>query len=353
MNGKKITGGNALLFFCCICVVCIVCCIPKSGLCAGVEQAHIVRDRHTKVATLHIAAGSPWVLYACAGADDAAKGKEVLRADTAGQWEVPLEGNFRHYFILEQDGASTRLAAVRLPLSGGYNFRDMGGIRTADGKTVRWGKLLRSDSLAHLTDEDLAYLETVPVRTIVDFRTETEAAKSPDRNPGSVNTVLHYPVLPGSLDPNVDPEEEYSRPLGDEFMEHLNRSFVTDAHIVAVYKEFFRQIQQDENLPLLFHCSAGKDRTGYAAALILFSLGVDKDTVLQDYMHSAVYLEGKYDDLIARNPERKALFTVKPSYLKAAIEAMEKHSGSIEQYLAEELGVDAQKMRARFLEPDK
>ncbi|MDL2266940.1 tyrosine-protein phosphatase [Desulfovibrio sp. OttesenSCG-928-G15] len=348
-----------MLFFCMLCAVCFVCCIPKTGLCAGTEQARIERDRHTKVATLHITDDAPWALYRCAGSDlvgataDAVKGEEVLRGEKAGRWEVPYANNVRQYFILEQGGTSTRLAAVRLPLSGGYNFRDMGGIRTADGKTVRWGKLVRSDSLAHLTDDDIAYLGSIPLHTIVDFRTVSEAAKAPDRNLASVKHVLHYPVLPGSLDPNVDPEEEYSRALGDEFMEHLNRSMVTDEHIVAVYKEFFTQIQKEENLPLLFHCSAGKDRTGYAAALILFSLGVDKEIVLRDYMDSARYLEGKYDDLITRNPERKALFTVKQSYLEAAITAMEKKSGSVQRYLSEELGVDAKKMRALFLEPER
>lgn len=346
----KCLRGSLLLSVCFILVVMGVLCGQRPAFCATGEKSRVVKDRLDKRSWLHVEGAGPWSLYAGPSPDAVDFSRPVLTGEGPGEFSLPAAGTFRRYFCLEQGGVRTQLAAALLPLSGGYNFRDMGGISMPDGKITRWGLLFRADSLAHLTPEDQAYLASIPLLSVVDFRTESEAERSPDKLPASVKKVLHFPVLPGSLDPNVDPEEEYKGTIGDNFMEHLNRSMVTDEHIIAVYRDFFRAIQNAENLPLLFHCSAGKDRTGFAAALILFSLGADKETVMRDYMASATYLEGKYDDLVARHPERKCLFIVKPQYLGAAIATMEAKSGSVERYLQDVLGVDLAAMRRMFLQ---
>lgn len=234
-------------------------------------------------------------------------------------------------------------------MRGGYNFRDLGGFAAADGKQVALGKLFRADSLGQLTDDDLALLNAIPITTIVDFRTEAEKTRLPDKLPGSVKHLLHYPIQPGGIDPR-EPGVDFGNDGGYGFMLKVSRELVLDKDIAATYRDFFQHVQQRSRLPLLFHCSAGKDRTGIAAGLILLSLGVDKEQVLADYMASAVFLQGKYDDIMARHPDKHELFGVRPEFFFAAVQAMEEHSGSVEEYLTGTLGVDLRRMRSLFLQ---
>ena len=155
-------------------------------------------------------------------------------------------------------------------------------------------------------------------------------------------------MMPGNLQRLDGPME--GADAWDQFMRDMNRSLVLDEANIAVYRQFFKLLQNKENLPLMFHCSAGKDRTGLAAAYILLSLGVDIKTVMRNYMDSAVYLAGKYDDYIRKDPDKAPLFSVRPQYLQASLSAMEEKSGSIEKYLTDVLGVDLEKMRSLFLE---
>lgn len=308
----------------------------------------IHRDKDSKNVTITIKKKGAWSLYKGSGPRHIDYARSVLQGEEPGVYPVRADAGARVYFAVEQGGKRTILAERCLPMSGGYNFRDLGGIRTIDGKEVAWGRLFRSDGLSGLTPEDLAYLASIPVITVTDFRNSYEAEKSPDRLPPTVKHHLHYAITPGRLEAG-NPDAIFAKPAGDELMEEMNRILVRDKEIQRQYREFFRRVQDREYLPLLFHCSAGKDRTGLAAALILFSLGVDKETVMRDYMASEQYLAGKYDDLMARYPDHAVLFMVKPHFLDAAIRAMEEDYGSVDRYLVEVLEVDLTTMRALFL----
>ncbi len=213
---------------------------------------------------------------------------------------------------------------------------------------MAWGKFIRTDGLNTLTDADLAYLASVPVATLVDFRTDQEAWRSPDKIPDSVKTVVHLPIAPGHLSPDSGKQiEEYDSP--DEFMLDMYRDLALDKGITGAYRRFFARVQEKSGPPLLFHCSAGKDRTGIAAALILFTLGVEWEVILADYMASNVCLRDKYAAIIKGKPALQGLFTVKRIFLEEAFALIEAEHGSITGYLETALGVDIAAMRRRFL----
>lgn len=236
-----------------------------------------------------------------------------------------------------------------LPMEGCFNFRDMGGYRTLSGKRVKWGQVFRSDELQNLTEKDLEYLDRIGLCTVVDFRSEQEMESAPDRMPASVANRYELPIMPGNQS-SVNGLEDDIIENGERFMEGINYSFVTDPGIIARYRTFFAILQDGNRLPLVFHCTAGKDRTGMGAALFLASLGVDEETIYEDYMLSNKYIEKKYRAIIDSLPAMKALLEVRPQYLQTGLEQIKKDHGSIDNYLREVLNVDPERMKRLYLE---
>lgn len=236
-----------------------------------------------------------------------------------------------------------------ISMKGGYNFRDLGGYRTFDGKTVKWNTVLRSDDLATLTDDDLELLGNIPLISIVDFRGKGEIEKAPDRIPGSVREVYFHSINPGNMDPSEIKKLAESIPM-DQLMQQIYVLLVTDPEIIEQYKNFFALLQNPNNTPLLFHCSAGKDRTGMAAALFLLALGVEEETVIEDYLLSNQYIFQKYASIIADHPEYEAAFGVKKEFIEASLDLIKKEYGGVENYLRSVLDVDIEKLREIFCE---
>jgi len=259
-----------------------------------------------------------------------------------------IDTDKRYYFQLVTDESKTILSEQHLPMYGGYNFRDLGGIRTSDGKYVKWGKIFRSDDLHELTPGDLDYLSSIPLTSIVDFRSEKEMQIAPDKNPASVKKNYPFSITPGNLT-SAESVSGFSIAQMDSVMMNMNELLVSDSACITQYKDFFELLQNEDNIPLMFHCSAGKDRTGMGAALFLFALGVDEETILKDYLLSNVYLRGKYAKYIAEKPNLKPLFEVKPQFLMEGIDKMKNDYGTPQKYIEEVLGVDIQKMREMYL----
>lgn len=323
--------------------------IENAALLALSGQVRIKSEKNGKAPFFVFRGEGPWHLYVAADMSSFDFSKPVLSGEEAGAFPVPVKAGQHYFYAVQNGGHIVYFAEELLPVSGGYNFRDLGGIPTTDGRITAWGKLFRSDDLSDMTREDLAYLESIPLHTVVDFRTEEGAKRAPDVFPATVKRYVRLPLSPGNIDPR-DPEIAEQELVWEEYMQELNRDLVQNPENIKVYRHFMARVQEEERLPLLFHCAAGKDRTGLATAYILFALGVSKEEVLKNYMASAFYLQGKYDRQIASDPSRQALFTVKPEYLTAAIDAMEKKSGSVEKYLTRVLGVDLKKMRSLFLQ---
>ncbi|MDL2283584.1 tyrosine-protein phosphatase [Oxalobacter sp. OttesenSCG-928-P03] len=314
------------------------------------DIAFITRNKKTKEAVLHVEKDVPWKIHAGKSTGKTADLPLILSGDKAGTYPLPVDRARHACFTFLTAEETLVLAENHLPMTGGYNIRDLGGYRGADGKRVAWGKFFRADDLAHLTDEDVAYLASIPITTVFDFRTQREVDFAPDRLPSTVKNIVHRPLAPG----NVAPSEIQDGKFGayDDtatFMHVVYRELVASESINAVYREFFAHIANENELPILFHCTAGKDRTGIAAAFLLFALGVDKETILQDYIDSNRYLSGKYTRLTQDNPQLAVLYSVTPGYLLTAIETMEQTCQTVENYLSHVLEVDLAALRAKYL----
>lgn len=265
------------------------------------------------------------------------------------------------------DGTRRSLAERRLPLEGMDNFRDLGGHRTSDGRTTRWGRVYRSGQLSELTDGDVAYLSDLGVNLVCDFRSPQERERQPDRLPSDdPPDVLHAEIDT----PEVNPVELQSRILtGDlddidlgEFLVAGNRAFATE--FADRYRRMFDLLLEEGNLPAVVHCTAGKDRAGLASALILLAVGVPEETVMEDFLLTNELTREKIQrglafvwvvSLFRSNPvEVEKLMGVEARYLQAALDAMRDKDGSIDAYLRNTLGLTEERranLRRLLLEP--
>jgi len=257
----------------------------------------------------------------------------------------------------------------QVKLEGQANFRDLGGYSTTDGRRVKWGLIYRAGQLNKLSDADLSKLKELKIRTVVDLRGPAEAeSRGKDRLPDGARSVS-YPIDVNSL-PKEGKEE--SAPTGSagrtDFMLQTTRSIMINR--TDVYASLIRDLAEPKNRPLVFHCTAGKDRTGVGAAIVLSLLGVPWETVRDDYLLSNYYrrdenekeLKSVREDIAKKQgipPEQvdmtvfEAMFLVKPEYLDAAHDEVIRRYGSMESYLRKGLGISDEmisKLRSELLE---
>lgn len=322
-------------------------------------NVELVREADTKKAVLNVTSDKAWELFAGTTAEDIDLNAPLMNGAGKGSFDVNLDVTQRSVLMFKNTDGQALLSEKVLPVNG-YNFRDLGGIKTTDGKYVRWGKLFRTDEMYKLTPDDLKYLESTGLKTVVDFRTDTEKEggfggimpESYDVLPSSVKEAKNLPINAG----NIFSDEILGQIKGgatlDDMAQVMINSYVemvTVDEYVAQYKEFFRLLQDESSLPLSFHCSAGKDRTGVATMLILTALGVDKTTIMADYMLSAKLVEPKYEKYVKMIGVIAPLVTVDEQYLNAAYDKIEEKYGSVTTFLTDALGVDIQKMKDMYL----
>jgi protein-tyrosine phosphatase len=258
---------------------------------------------------------------------------------------------------------TSREAARRLPLEGAHNFRDVGGYATSEGRQVRWGVLYRSDKLSELTDDDVAYLSRLSLQRVIDFRSDGERQRDPDRLPDAVDTTL-LPIEGEGLDPS-----QIEALIREGDAEATAQILVTgnDAFVRSFspqYRAFLLALAEPDNLPLLFHCTGGKDRAGFGAALALMAVGVPRDVVMSDYLLTQEYTADvtaqrirniRLMTLWSMDTEAiAALSSARPEYLQAAFDAIDDQYGSTEAYIRDGLGIDATtlaRIRTNLLEP--
>lgn len=300
------------------------------------KPLYIYRENPKSAACLAVSCPEPWKLYAGPSVESINYQQVVLQGTGAGVFTLPAKAHARQYFYFESAHFKTIMAEEKLPMQGGYNFRDMGGMRAIGGGKVVWGQLFRTDDLVGLTGTDLDYLASIPTVSVIDFRTPEEVVLAPDKLPVTTQHYYNYHIIPGKLS-GMGGVQSAAR-----LMREIYRQLVSDDKIMATYRKFFERIQEPDKLPLIFHCSAGKDRTGLAAALFYFALNVHYDDIMENYMLSAVYIEGKY-------PPDNDRFTVKPCYLEAAVDEVKKNYGSMEKYLVKALGLNLSQFKEKFL----
>jgi protein-tyrosine phosphatase len=240
-----------------------------------------------------------------------------------------------------------------VPLQGASNFRDLGGYPGHDGRRIRWRRLFRSAHLGALTAADQATLASMQLAHVVDFRGTAERAAAPNRLPGvAEHSLAIEPTVVQHMDALVAAGRTLNGALVSELMCDLYRGLVR--HQADRFAELFERLLSAE-APLVFHCTAGKDRTGIAAALVLFALGVPRDVVRSDYLLTNQLFQ---HPPLPRNdtpPEALAvLWRVQDGFLDAALQVIDDEHGGVDRYLRGRLGLsDAalDALAARYLEP--
>jgi protein-tyrosine phosphatase len=227
-------------------------------------------------------------------------------------------------------------------LAGVSNLRDLGGYRTADGRVVRRGLVFRSAALAMLTEADMRVVAALGLRTICDFR-------GLEAGPRIVPLPIEPTVGAGLRDILATKEA-----TGEALQAVLERAYVAYAlSSVHQYRSLLEMVAHG-GTPLLFHCSAGKDRTGFGAALLLTALGVPWDTVLADFeATNRLWRRDTVQSSDLPPSVRETLLRAEPTFLAASFDGARRQYGSIDAYLAEALGLDTagrERLQAVMLE---
>ena len=235
-----------------------------------------------------------------------------------------------------------------LNLAGATNFRDLGGYRGQDGQTLRWRRLFRSDHLAELTADDLAVLSRLGVKRAFDFRGLGESAAASYAIPGLTQHALPIePTVVQNLRDLIDAGRQLTAPDAVGLMQQTYRAFVHDN--AARFKELFGHLLEDDT-PLVFHCTAGKDRTGFAAALLLLALGVPRPVVMEDYLlTNDLYRKPRVPSTDLPLEVLEVVWRVQEEFLDAALHAVEADYGGVDRYLSQALGL-RERERARLAE---
>ena len=233
-------------------------------------------------------------------------------------------------------------------LDGTHNTRELGGYKTTDGKKVKWGVLYRSDKLSDLSTDDQEYLSSLGIKNVIDFRSSNEKSEDPDLIPDG----MRYIQLPIEADGAIRPKVEAmmrGQDQGDlgELLVEANAEFVSKYK--GVYKDFLETLANEQK-PSLFHCTAGKDRAGFAAAITLLAVGVPMETVISDYMKTNEYTKEFVDDYLkkiklyslnqADVDQLRPIMGVEKRFIVAAMDRIIKDYGSIENFIAEGLEID-------------
>lgn len=252
------------------------------------------------------------------------------------------------------------------------NLRDLGGIALAGNSAVRPGLLLRSGQLDRLDPELDPAVAALGIHTVVDLRTEHERHERPDQVPAGARLIVADVMaagvtggdsVPARLDSVLGNPAVADEHLGNGKAEKLlcdaYRAFVTSESACGAYRLLLSALAEPDCGPLLFHCTAGKDRTGWAATVILLLLGADEATVQEEYLSVNPAVRAAFAPLIDRfteaggDPEiSDAILGVRPAYLTAALEEMERGYGGVEAYVRDGLGVPDEavdRIRARYV----
>ena len=239
-------------------------------------------------------------------------------------------------------------------LEGAPNFRELGGYRTTSGHTVRTGRLFRSGHLAQLTDRDLLTFARLGIRTVVDFRPRSEQDMfGADRLPPDVD-YIEIPIGDPAAAPAVGRAFERGDFTSLPDLGAANRLLVRN--YAAEWRRLFDLVADVDRHPLVFHCIGGKDRTGLGAALLLSALGVPWATVVQDYLRSNDRIRGAVEDQLSQlagrhHPVRhdgasldalRRFFVLEASYLDEAYDEAVRLAGSVDNYIQNVLGIDAE-----------
>src|ERR1700730_10258344 len=239
-----------------------------------------------------------------------------------------------------------------LNLAGASNFRDLGGYPAKDGRTVRWRQIFRSNHLGHLTEADIAALRPLGLKSAFDFRgTEERTAALCGLTEIAVHSLPIEPTVVATLRGRLAERATLSADDALEVMRDSYRNYVR--YSTPSFRALFAHLVED-HAPLVIHCTAGKDRTGFACALILHALGVSDDVIADDYLlTNRFYRRDPNSSSDLPDDVRQVLGSVEESFLAAAFEVIAGEYGDLEAYFNDGLNLGARErlqLKARYLE---
>lgn len=280
------------------------------------------------------------------------------------QLPAPDKDLYRNFFGLVSPKGDTMIVSERLiPMEGQPNLRDIGGLPTEDGRFVKWGEIYRSGKLSDLTSNDLRYLSRLGIKTVVDLRNDIEIAKDPDRYPKGVK---YYQISLSDKEGKAYErirqmvlKEGYRRAKAKALFVDVMRAFA-DTLATDIKPIFGLLLNENDRTPLLYHCTGGKDRTGFTTAMILSALGVSREIITEDYLMSNYYRQ----EMNRKNMKRARLIgldaetleyaiMVRKEYMDAVFEVIDEKYGGTEKYLEVQFGLDEAKrnlLKERYTE---
>jgi len=238
-------------------------------------------------------------------------------------------------------------------LASAPNFRDMGGLPASGGRTLCYGLLYRSEDFSSLSDEDVVLLDGLGVQLLCDVRSASERRQHPNRWPSDSAGILNLNITADLRASHQAITNQLSGTPGKEQAEQamlLTYRMFPEAFALRM-AQLFDRILSGGHLPLVFHCAAGKDRTGFIAAILLSALGVEREAIYADYLLSRERWVGERSEVAIRRylqplcetePKKEVIQTlcqVSPAYLDAAFEVIEQNYGGVDDYL-ELIGLD-------------
>ena len=303
-------------------------------------------------------------IYASSRADRIDSRRPLLKTRSSPV-EVTVPSTGRVYFHLKPRSGPVRVVSVRrLSLEGASNFRDLGGYSTAGGRHVRWGAMYRSGNLNALTAKDYEYLAGLGLDMVCDFRMDWERQRSPTKWQGFPRPLF----LVNSIDSYGNRDASGAVLAGTQPASVARPDYWWVEESTAQLALTFRRIAAGD-LPMVFHCAAGKDRTGVMAALLLSGIGVPRDIARADYLLSNTYLvpDSKIPELAANIQKRQQLASppdadtvrrlsggVDRRWIDSTFQMIDQKYGSVEAYLSNALKLtpaELMAIRNRLLEP--
>jgi len=231
------------------------------------------------------------------------------------------------------------------------NFRDLGGIKSQDGRVVKKGYFYRSANLGNLSEEDIESLKRLNIKCIFDYRSDNEAKNHPSTEIKGIKNIripaMDFKKFSGAKFGSIEDMIESMFDKSGAF-NMLKESYHELPIDNPSYKKLVELVRDPSMLPLINHCTAGKDRTGVGSAIILMILGVSREHIIEDYLKSNDFAEEEINKLIEQKPEFKNvdreklnhIFGVNLDYINAAFNRIDEVYKTAEDYLYGEFGLD-------------
>jgi len=244
----------------------------------------------------------------------------------------------------------SEIPARHLNLEGASNFRDLGGYPTSDGRIVRWRQIFRSNHLGRLTETDIVIVRQLGVRSAFDFRGREERAAA---HCALAEIAVHSLPIEPTVVATLRERLAAGCLTAEDALEIMRESYRNYVRLSTdSFRGLFAHLLEDR-APLVIHCTAGKDRTGFACALILHALGVPDDVIADDYLlTNRFYRRDPTASTDLPDDVRDAIGSVDASFLAAGLEAVQAGYGGLEGYLRDGLGIGEQEraaLQARYL----